>query len=183
MDYLALAQNCAPDIDAALVVRLIERESGFNPFAIGLDGRAALRPQPRNFDEAVQAAERLIREGKTFSVGSAQLHITNVRRLRLTWRQVFHPCTNLRYGQTIFLHFHRQAIAAGLRGDDAVFAALRGYNSGRIHGSVSNGYATAILARPTALQAASSPGKRPFAPRRAVAVVDENESPDFFDEP
>lgn len=184
MDYLALAQHCAPDIDAALVVRLVKRESSFNPFAIGLDGRAALRPQPQNFDEAVATAERLIKQGINFSAGAAQIHIGNIRRLGLTWRQVFHPCTNLHYAQSIFLYFHGRAIAAGLRGDHAVFATLRGYNSGRIHAAVSNDYAAAILARPAPIQAGStSVPTRSFAPRPAVAAISADESPDFFDEP
>lgn len=123
----------------------MRQESAFNPYAIGLDGTAALKPQPRSFEEAVAVAERLIKQGQPFSVGIAQIHISNVRSKGLTWRQAFHACTNLNYGQQIFLDFHKRALAAGFQGDAAVFAALRGYNSGRITAAVSNGYASSIM--------------------------------------
>lgn len=176
MDFLALAEQCAPAIDPQLMVRLVRRESAQNRFAIGLDGRASLRPQPRTFEDAVATAERLIRQGTKFSAGVAQIHIDNIRRFDLTWRQVFDPCTNLSYGQAIFLDFHRRAQASGLRGDDAVFATLRGYNSGNIHASVSNGYAAAILGRPSTL------GKgAPTSPRSNAALAQEAlQSADVF---
>lgn len=183
MDYLALAQHCAPDIDSALVVRLVRRESAFNAFAIGLDGRDSLKPQPQTFDDAVSTAERLIQQGIKFSAGPAQIHIDNIRRFGLTWRQVFHPCTNLAYAQTIFLKFHDKAVAAGLQGDDAVFAALRGYNSGNINASVSNNYAAAILARPSGLRVTTPARKQTPSLVAPVAMRDAGEAKDFFDEP
>lgn len=188
MDYLALAQHCAPDLDSALVVRLVRRESSFNPYAIGLDGRESLKPQPQNFAQAVETAERLIQQGIGFSAGAGQLHITNIRRFGLTWRQVFHACTNLSYAQKIFLYYHGKAISAGLQGDDAVFASLRGYNSGNINAAISNNYAAAILARPTAIQLTSSAPRR--QPRSQIGTplpsasisTRAGESKDFFDE-
>ncbi|HYD60591.1 MAG TPA: lytic transglycosylase domain-containing protein [Noviherbaspirillum sp.] len=148
MDVVALVQQCAPVIEPGLATRLLKRESGYNPFAIGLDGKERLLPQPRTYEEAVRTAETLIKQGKTFSVGISQVHISNVRSYRLTWRQAFDPCTNLAYGQKILQLFHAKALKAGFTGDDAVFAALRGYNSGDIYASVSNDYAAAILGRP-----------------------------------
>jgi type IV secretion system protein VirB1 len=145
MDLVVLAQQCAPAIEQSLVTRLMRRESAFNPYAIGLDGKESLKPQPSSFDEAVEVAERLIKDGQKFSVGIAQIHISNVRSLGLTWRQAFHACTNLNYGQQIFLDYHRRAVAAGFAGDAAIFAALRGYNSGNIHAAISDRYAAAIL--------------------------------------
>lgn len=187
MDYVALAQHCAPGIDSALVVRLVRRESSFNAFAIGLDGRDSLKPQPQNFDDAMQTAERLIQQGFKFSAGPAQIHIDNIRRFGLTWRQVFHPCTNLTYAQKIFLFYHGKAVSTGLRGDDAVFAALRGYNSGNINATVSNNYAAAILSRPSTLQASNSARKHPTLAKlgaaTAAAAPSVNEAKEFFDEP
>lgn len=179
MDYMTLAAHCSPNIDAALMVRLVKRESAFNQYALGLDGRYSLKPQPRSYEEAVQTAERLIRDGVSFSAGPAQLHITNIRRYGLTWRQVFHPCTNLLYAQSVFLDFHRQALAAGLKGDDATFAALRGYNSGNIYASVSNGYASAIQGRTPA-----SPVPRPAQSATSASPTSRRpgESLDFFEE-
>jgi type IV secretion system protein VirB1 len=155
MDFLILAQQCAPGIEQRLVTRLMRQESSFNPYAIGLDGNAAYKPQPNSYEQAVEVAEKLIKEGQTFSVGIAQIHISNVRSFGLTWRQAFHACTNLSYGQQIFLDFHKKALAAGLQGDAAVYAALRGYNSGSIYAAVSNRYANSIMGQGSAAGAAA----------------------------
>lgn len=142
---IALLQQCAPAIDTRLSAALVRQESSFNPYAIGLDGNAVLKPQPRSRDEAIKRAKELAAEGREFSVGLAQVHVSNVRRYGLSWEQAFDPCTNLKYGQTILQDFHRSALKAGFKDGQAVFAALRGYNSGDIHGAVSNNYATSIL--------------------------------------
>lgn len=132
-------------MDQGIAAALVRRESNGNPFAIGLDGKAFLRAQPRTLAEAIAAVERLVREGRKFSVGLAQIHISNIKSFGATWHQSFEPCTNLRYGQTIYQHFLARARQAGLQGNAAVFAALRGYNSGNIFNPVSNDYAAAIL--------------------------------------
>lgn len=148
MDAISnLLQQCAPLIDARLASSLVRQESGFNPYAIGLDGRAVLKPQPRSLAEAIQKVKELTAKGITFSVGYAQIHVANVRSAGLTWEQAFDPCTNLSYGQSILVNFHRAAHRAGWRDGDAVFAALRGYNSGKIGSNVSNKYASEILSR------------------------------------
>jgi type IV secretion system protein VirB1 len=142
---LLLFERCAPAIDTRLITHLVRQESAFNPYAIGLDGKAVLKPQPRTLASAIAKVEELITANQQFSVGLSQVHISNVRRYGLTWEQAFDSCTNLQYGQRILRDFHSEALKAGYKDGDAVFAALRGYNSGRIHSNVSNGYATTIL--------------------------------------
>jgi type IV secretion system protein VirB1 len=175
MDLSALLRECAPVIEPALAARLVKRESSFNPYAIGLDGRAVLKPQPQSLQEAVEVAEKLIKQGQGFSVGMSQLHISNVRRFRITWRQAFDPCTNLKFGQSLLQHYHTQAVRAGFSGDAAVFVALRGYNSGDIHNPVSNGYAEAILG--TRLTSSSSVGK---STQKAAHETEKGRDDDFF---
>lgn len=133
-------------MNAALMAALVRRESNDNPFAIGLDGKERFVPQPRSLAEAVAAAERLAGRGKTFSVGLAQIHISNIKSFGLTWTQAFDACASLRHGQQVFESFYARAIKAGFRGNEAVFAALRGYNSGSVFAPVSNAYASAIIA-------------------------------------
>ena len=133
-------------MDARLIASLVRRESNFNPFAIGMDHKAVLVAQPRSVEQAVATAQRLTQEGKTFSVGLAQIHTSNIKAFGATWRQSFDPCTNLRYGQSVYQGFLAKALKAGLRGSSAVFAALRGYNSGNLFASVSDAYAGAIMA-------------------------------------
>jgi type IV secretion system protein VirB1 len=148
VDILLQAQieQCAPAMNAALMAALVRRESNGNPFAIGLDGKERFLPQPRSLGEAVAAAEKLARTGKTFSVGLAQIHISNIKSFSVTWPQAFNACASLRRGQQVFESFHARAIRAGFRSNDAVFAALRGYNSGSVFAPVSNAYASSIIA-------------------------------------
>ena len=142
---------------------LVRRESNGNPFAIGMDGTAPYVTQPKSMAEAVATAEGLIRKGKTFSVGLAQIHVSNIRLLGLPWTQAFDGCTSLRNGQKIFDGFYKKAIEAGFKGGDAVFAALRGYNSGSVFAAISNNYASAIIA--------DAGGKIPAASHDADANV------------
>lgn len=139
-------EQCAPAMNAALMGALVRRESNGNPFAIGMDGKERFLPQPRSLGEAVAAAEKLERTGKMFSVGLAQIHISNIKSFGVTWTQAFDACASLRHGQQVFESFHARAIKAGFRSNNAVFAALRGYNSGSIFAPVSNAYASAIMA-------------------------------------
>jgi type IV secretion system protein VirB1 len=138
-------EQCAPAMNRALMSAMVRRESNFNRFAIGMDGKDAPVPQPRTLDEAVNTADGLLKMGKTFSVGLAQIHISNIKAMGIPWAMAFDGCTSLRNGQKIFEHFYAKAISAGFRGDGAVFSALRGYNSGSIYAAVSNKYASAIM--------------------------------------
>lgn len=142
-------EQCAPAMNTALMAALVRRESDGNPFAIGMDGKDRFLPQPRSLKEAIAAAETLARTGKKFSVGLAQIHISNLKSFGMTWTQAFDACASLRRGQQVFESFQAQAIRAGFRSTNAVFAALRGYNSGSVFAPGSNAYASAIIADAT----------------------------------
>lgn len=177
IEYAALVEQCAPRLDQSLALRLIRRESAFNPYAIGMDGKDVLNPQPKNFEEAVKTAEELIAAGKKFSAGLFQIHISNIRAYRLTWKQVFHACTNVFYGEQIFVDFHNKALKSGYAGPAAVCATLRGYNSGSLTALVSANYAAAISPGCSVLgqakqQAVSSP---------AIPEPQVEQSKDFFE--
>lgn len=151
-------EQCAPAMNRALMTALVRRESNGNPFAIGMDGTGPYVAQPKTLAEAVATAEGLKREGKTFSVGLAQIHVSNIKLLGLPWTQAFDGCTSLRNGQKIFDGFYKKAIEAGFKGGDAVFAALRGYNSGSIFATISNNYASGIIADAGGKIPVASPG-------------------------
>ena len=167
---VAAIDTCMPGVDRRLSASLVRQESNFNPYAIGLDGKNVLYLQPRSYQEAVQTAVNLMREGKGFSVGLSQIHISNVVRYRLTWQQAFDPCTNLMAGGSILKGFYSRAVSNGYRGQDAVFAALRGFNSGDIGNPVSNGYAKEILRR-VANMPVSAPLAVPTVPVRPQEVM------------
>lgn len=179
----SVIEHCAPMMDRKLMSALVRRESNGNRFAIGMDGGAAAIPQPKGLSEAVFAANKLIKDGKTFSVGLAQIHISNIRLLGVPLEQAFDECTSVRHGQLIYQKFFAKAVEAGFRDTDAVFAALRGYNSGSIFAPISNSYATRIMSEAAIRAARVLPVSRNGTVRRVVAIgspVDANESIELF---
>lgn len=155
VDTIALLEQCAPQVAPALMGALVRRESAWRPLAIGMDGEQEPVRQPRTLTEAVEQARSLSSKGRGFSVGLAQIHVSNVTRHGLTWEQAFDPCLNLRSGQQILLDFHRRARVAGYAGAQAVHAALRGYNAGDIDRRAADVYARRIL------QEVADPSSRP----------------------
>jgi len=147
LDFAWLVQECAPNVSPVLMHALVRKESAFNQFAIGMHAgeKPAAVKQPTSLREAVALAEDLKSKGKGFSVGLAQINAANLPSLKLTWEQAFDPCTNLAAGEKVLRAFYAQARTEGYRGVDAVWAALRGYNSGSVDKTVSNGYADAVF--------------------------------------
>jgi type IV secretion system protein VirB1 len=79
MDFLMLAQQCAPDVHPDTMRRIVHVESSFNPYAIGVVG-GRLAHQPRQRDEAMATAQWLQKNGYNFSVGLAQVNQSNFAR-------------------------------------------------------------------------------------------------------
>lgn len=147
MDLLALFHECAPSVPVALMQSLVHQESAFNPYAIGMDAKQGVVKQPNNLSEAVQTVQKLKKGGRSFSVGLAQIHVSNLERYGMTWEQAFEPCINLHTSELILWDFYKQALKSGYEDSGALWAMLRGYNSGSIHAAVSNKYASDILNR------------------------------------
>lgn len=168
-----LMQQCAPQVSPVLMQALVRTESAWRPFAIGMDAKHGTVKQPDTLDEAIATAKSLAASGKKFSVGLAQIHISNVNHFGLSWEQAFNPCTNLALGQKLLWSFYNQAAASGYAGTSAVWAALRGYNSGGVHRTVSNDYANRIFAHMTNAQ----PGLQLPAAATAIRVSTATASP------
>jgi type IV secretion system protein VirB1 len=126
---------------------LVRTESGGRALAIGMDkGQSTTTRQPESPEEAVAMAKALAAAGRKFSVGLAQIHVSNVAFYGLTWEQAFDACQNLAIGQKILWNFFHRASANGYTGVAAIWAALRGYNSGSVDRSISDDYASRIFA-------------------------------------
>ena len=63
--------------------KLVAAESGFNPFAIGVNGPDRASYAPRSANEAAQIAARLIAEGKSIDMGLGQINSANLSWLGL----------------------------------------------------------------------------------------------------
>lgn len=142
----ALLEQCAPQVAPVLMQALVRTESAWQPLAIGMDKAQGTVRQPATLAEAIATAKELAAAGRKFSVGLAQIHVSNVALYGLTWEQAFDTCQNLAGGQKILWNFYHRASASGYTGVAAIWAALRGYNSGSVDRAVSDEYANRIFA-------------------------------------
>ena len=142
----ALLNECAPEVSPVLMQALVRSESSWRPFAIGMDKSQGAAKQPSSLSEAIATAKGLAAAGRKFSVGLAQIHVSNVALYGMTWEQAFDACQNLAVGQKILWNFYYRASASGYSGVAAVWAALRGYNSGSVDRAISDDYANRIFA-------------------------------------
>lgn len=138
IDFVVLAQQCAPQVDVNIASAIVKSESSFNPLAIGVNRSAGLKKQPTSYEEAVSVAKRLIGQGKNIDVGFAQINSANFKRLNLSVEQVFDPCTNLRAMQVIFNDCRNRA-----KGKD-IYKAMSCYNTGNHSSGFKNGYVSKV---------------------------------------
>lgn len=87
------------------------------------------------------------REGPTVRLGLMGVDAAELPRLGGSIREALDPCTNLGLGERLYLEALDAATAAGLSGDAAVLAALRGYLGNVDPGPVGVDAAEAVRAR------------------------------------
>jgi len=145
--FLALTMACAPQVHADTARALVNVESAFNPWAIGVVGGALVR-QPRHRAEALATAKALRAAGWNFSVGLGQINVGNFERLGLTLDTAFEPCTNLAAMQTVLADCFDRA-RAPITNPPADQAALRQalscYYSGNFATGFRHGYVRKVV--------------------------------------
>ena len=125
--FLALALQCAPSIHPATLTPIVKTESSFNPWAIGVVGRALPR-QPQTLEDALAVVKTLVKEGANFSIGLGQI---NRQHFDVTKPEaVFEPCTNLRMTATILEGCYTSAVPDGGTQQEALHKAISCYYSG-----------------------------------------------------
>lgn len=129
LEFLALAQECAPTVAPQTMAALVSVESDYNPYAIGVVGGRLAR-QPKNREEAVATAEQLAVDGWNFSLGVAQVNRYNLPEHKITYEQAFDACTNLRVGSKILEDCFLRASQKTLEPQAALHAAFSCYYSG-----------------------------------------------------
>lgn len=192
MDFVALAQQCAPAVHHQTMAAVARVESGFNPFAIGVVG-GRLERQPVNKAEAVATAKALEAAGYNFSLGVSQVNRFNLPKYGIDYEKAFEPCENLRVGSLILKDcFDR---AKPRFGDDqqALQAAFSCYYSGnfstgfrpdfagqpsyvqKVLNSAGAGTAAAVAAPiPVIRTTAAKPAARPQGQGTRTARVDDS---------
>jgi type IV secretion system protein VirB1 len=164
---LALSQTCAPSVAAVTLVSVVRVESGFDPLAIGVNGRHHIQLHPVSTAAAVATAQRLIARGANLDLGLGQINARNLGPLGLSVADAFDPCRNLAASA--------QVIAAGyVRADPqpgaeqvALRTSLSFYNTGTTWRGFANGYVAKVTAAADQVVPALQPdGPTPLAPSR-----------------
>lgn len=144
LEFLALAEQCAPTVAPQTMAAVVHVESSFNPYAIGVVGGRLAR-QPSNRDEAVATAKSLEAGGWNFSVGVAQVNRYNLPKYNLTYEQAFDACANLRVGSKILEDCFVRATPRTANEQAALHAAINCYYSGYFTGQPA--YVQKVLAQ------------------------------------
>ena len=149
-ELYAFIARCAPTVHPETMAAVISTESRGHQFAIADAGPVRLpwsqrKHMVRSFylnsaEEAVAKATELIAKGHTVSLGLSQINDRNLKRLNLSIRDVFNPCTNIAAGGQILTQFYQKALREFGPGTRALRAALSGYNSGNWVRGEQDGY-------------------------------------------
>ncbi|WP_080440040.1 lytic transglycosylase domain-containing protein [Burkholderia ubonensis] len=146
LDFITLAQQCAPQVSLQTMEAIVRTESGFNPFAIGVVQGRLLR-QPASEAEAVATAQALAGGGWNFSAGLAQVNRTNWPAYGLNERSAFDPCRNLAAGAAILQGCFELARRARANAQPDPQSTLRASLSCYASGNFSTGYRTGYVQR------------------------------------
>ena len=147
MDFIALAQQCAPTVAPQTLAAIVKQESGFRPLAIGINGGARLERQPGNVGEAVATAKWLIEKGYNIDLGLGQINVKNVAKMGLSIEDTFDPCKNLAASAQILTENFQGAKRSTQNDQVALRAALSMYNTGSYTRGFENGYVQNVLAK------------------------------------
>lgn len=167
MDFIALAQQCAPSVHPQTMAAVARVESGFNPFAIGVVGGRLVR-QPVNKAEAVATAKSLEQNGFNFSMGLGQVNRYNLPKYGLDYETAFEPCENLKVGAAILSECFARAKKTLASDQAALQAAFSCYYSGNF----STGFRSDFQGQPSYVaKVLSSAGVGAAAVALPIAVV------------
>lgn len=124
--------TCAPGVAHQTMVAIARAESGGNPLAIGINGDVRLARQPSTIGEAVAWASWLIDHGYSIDIGLMQINSRNLDWLQLDLTQAFDACANAAAGARVLIDAYQRAMQDLPPGQDALRAALRAYNTGKL---------------------------------------------------
>lgn len=142
--FLAVAAACAPQVDILTARALVQVESSFNPWAIGVVGGSLLR-QPRHRAEALATVAQLQADGWDYSVGLAQINQRNFPHLGLTASTAFEPCRNLQAMQAVLLDCQQRMSRSPRYPQTTLRQTLSCYYSGNPRTGFEHGYVQRVV--------------------------------------
>lgn len=138
---IELIQACAPSTPVPIAQAIIQTESGFNPYAIGVN-KGKQVSQPKTYNEAVIVAKKLIANGGNIDLGLAQINSANLKRLGLSIEQVLQPCNNLKAMQYILSNCYHSSGSNGY--GTKMQRAFSCYNTGNHRNGFYNNYVNKV---------------------------------------
>lgn len=175
LDVLAMLHQCAPDIHHSTMQRIVQVESGYNPYAIGVVG-SKLEKQPTTLEEGIATAKKLEAKGFNYSVGLAQVNKKNFGAYGLSIETAFEPCANLRAGSQILLACYERAYRITSHEQYALRDAFSCYYSGNFKTGYDHGYVAKVEAIVPALKPLNTdtpPPSRTAKPKQTKESVEE----------
>ncbi len=146
MDFPQLMADCAANVSVLTMSAVVEQESRFNPYAIGINGDYILDRQPTSKAEAIEVIGWLEKEGQNnLDLGIAQISTENRKKFKLSVSDSLDPCLNIKVGAEILTDNYHRALNSGLNQQDALQAAISEYNTGSRTAGYSNGYVQKVL--------------------------------------
>ena len=167
-----LAARCAPSIAIETLAAVMRTESGFQPFALGVNGPGGGTILPETREAAVALATDLIlRQGRSVDLGLMQVNSGNLRALGLTVAEVLNPCTNLAAGARILREGYVMASRGEADPQQALRVAFSRYNTGHPERGFANGYVRRVQgAAEVVVPAIRLRGETAVAPPRPAAT-------------
>lgn len=143
---LFLAAHCAPNVAPQTLLAVAQVESGFDPFAIGVNGPSPYRLRPRSAAEAIRWADALLEKGQSIDLGLAQINSRTLNTLGLKVRDAFLPCSNLNAAGLVLQRSYRPLTQDAVSQQLALRVALSRYNTGDSRRGFANGYVARVEA-------------------------------------
>lgn len=177
MDFIDLSKQCAPYVDVSTMAAIVKTESAFKPYIISIDrkGKNAGSKNFDNIDDAVREAIRLTGLGEHIGVGLGQITDANIRRMGLSWKEAFDPCSNIQASASILEGNYRRAKPDVVGEQVALTKALSAYNTGSESRGISNGYVRKVAGNAKRLSVPAIQG----ANLTALPVAEHNRESSF----
>lgn len=161
-----LAAQCAPAVAVETLLSVAKVESGFDPLAIGVNGKPAVRVRATNKADAISKASALIAQGRSVDLGVAQINSRNLAWLGLTVEAAFDPCRNLAASARVLQDGFGRSATRSDGEQPALLKALSYYNTGHPQRGFRNGY----VAKVTKAAAAIVPALRPASAKQSASA-------------
>jgi type IV secretion system protein VirB1 len=143
-------QQCTQDVHPTTIMRIMSVETRHNPYTIGFrivknKHDYYIPKQPKTLAQAKYMATWLYNQGYAFDAGIAQINSNNFARFGVQPNQMFDPCTNINIAGKILKEFYTKAKQIIPDDQQALQAAISGYNSGKFNSNLGRQYVAKVM--------------------------------------